>query len=83
MAQIETIEYLKMLRRMVVAAGNRVAQADEDELLMLKNICDLAYRILGESVRQQVRQGKSWSDIGRAFNISKQTAHQKWGKYSK
>lgn len=78
---VETMEYAKMLRRMIRAYAYRVAEADPEdltEMLELRRAFDAAVRA---AVRGQRKlQGRSWADIGAAAGITREAAYQKWGR---
>ena len=78
---VETTEYLGMLRRMIRAAGRRVADADELEmaaLLELRDELETAVRlaVLG----QRATLGRSWAWVGSALGITRQAAQQRYGR---
>lgn len=56
------------------------------ELLRLARLCDeLARglrRLAGDYVDEARRRGATWSDVGNAYNVTAQTAHQRFGKTS-
>lgn len=75
---VETMDYLSMLRRMIRAAGRRVAESDEPELAALLALrLDLDAAITA-AVQGQHEGGRSWSAIGAAGGMSKQAAAKRW-----
>lgn len=76
---VETTEYLSMLRRMIRAAGRRVAEADEDELAGLLALRAELDNAVTAAVHGQLAAGRSWTFIGEACGISKQAAFKRWG----
>lgn len=75
---VETMSFLGMVRRMIRAAGRRVALADEfelAELLALRGELDAA---IATAVTGQHEGGRSWSEIGAAAGMSKQAAAKRW-----
>ncbi len=75
---VETMDYLSMLRRMLAAAGRRVADADEPELaslLALRADLDQAIQV---AVDGQRSTGRSWAAIGLAAGMTRQAAHERW-----
>lgn len=54
------------------------------ELLLLARLCDeLARglrRLAVDYVDEARRRGATWSDVGSAYNVAAQTAHQRFGK---
>lgn len=70
------------LRRMIAAQGRRVADADPVDLADLHSlhaVLDEAEEIAVAGMR---RRGVSWTDIGDAVGMRKQSAHQRWGHLS-
>lgn len=75
----ETGEWLSMLRRMIAAAGRRVADADEVELGTLLGLRDDLEKAIAEAVRGQRNRGVSWAFIASASGTTRQAAQQRWG----
>lgn len=75
---VETTEYLAMLRRLIRAAGRRVADADEVELAGLLSIQQDLDQAIRHAVDGQRALGKSWSAIASAAGTTKQAAHARW-----
>lgn len=80
---VETGDFLAMLRRMLRAAGRRVAEGDEVELADLAALRDDLEAVIVASVAAWRAQGRSWSSIGDALGISKQGAQQRYGRGGK
>ncbi|OJX70038.1 hypothetical protein [uncultured Microbacterium sp.] len=76
--KVETSEYLRMLARMLAAAGRRVAEADEDELAQLVALRDVLESAIEAGVRGQRASGSSLAQIGRGLGVSKQAVHKRW-----
>lgn len=76
----ETSEWLTMLRRMIAAAGRRVADADEVELGMLLGLHHDLENAIAEAVSGQRARGRSWAYIASAMGITRQAAQQRWGE---
>ena len=74
------MDYLGMLRRMIRAAGRRVAAADEDELAELVRLRAELDAALEVAARGQNAAGRSWAFIGEAVGISKQAAMKRWAE---
>lgn len=75
---VETPEFLAMLSRQIKAAGRRVAEADEPELAQLATLVDELDQAMRTAITGQRASGRSWTDIGRALGITKQTAHERY-----
>ncbi len=78
--RVETSEYLEMLRRMIAAAGRRVAIADEEELAQLVSLRDALEEAIEVGVRGQRATGSSLAQIGRGLGVSRQAVHKRWGR---
>jgi hypothetical protein len=75
---VETHEFLKMLRRMVRAAGTRVGRADPEdlaELIAIRIDLDAAIQRAVDGLRED---GFTWQSIGDATGTSRQAALMKW-----
>lgn len=79
---VETPEFLGMVRRMLRAAGRRVAQGDEVELSALADLKDEVDGVIGQAVAAWRTQGRSWATIGEALGVSKQAAQQRYGRFN-
>ena len=77
---VETTDFLKMLLRMIRAAGRRVADADEHELRMLAHLRSAFEESIETAVEGQRAKGRSWAHIGLALGITRQAAFQRYGK---
>lgn len=78
---VETTEYLAMVRRMLRAAGRRVADSDPEdlaELLALQADLDQAIATAVHGMRNT--HGASWADIARATGTTRQAAAMRWGR---
>lgn len=78
--KVETAEYVAMLRRMIAAAGRRVAAGDAwdlAELVTLRASLDDAIHTAVVGLREQ--SGHSWAEIARPLGVTKQAAAQRWG----
>jgi len=79
--EVETVDYLAMVRRLIRAAAKRVGDADEIELAELVELRDHLEEAITEAVTiQRVRWDRSWADIGRGLGISRQAAQQHYGR---
>jgi hypothetical protein len=75
---VETLDYLAAVRRMMRAAGRRVADADEAELAELLAIRAEVDEAIDRAVAGWRAQGRSWAIIGAAAGMSKQAAFKRW-----
>ena len=79
-APMEAARYLAQLRDLMERSGRKVAEADPEDLthlLALQAVLDQAITV---AVRgQRARWQRSWADIGRGANITRQAAQQRWG----
>lgn len=79
---IETPEYAAMMRRMLRAWGERVADADPEDLAELITFREQLNQVTGTAIaRMRVERGASWADIARAGGITRQAAHERWSRY--
>lgn len=77
---VETSDYLAMMRRLLRAAARRVGDADEIELAELVELREHLEAAITEAVLiQRGRWGRSWADIGRGLGITRQAAQQHYG----
>lgn len=77
---IETTEYLQMVRRMLRAAGRRVADADEIELADLMDMRNDLEEAIKVAVHGQRSTGRSWEHIAVAAGTSRQAAFARYAK---
>ena len=79
MRKVETSEWLKMLARVIRAAGRRVAEADEHELAQLVQLRGQLEESIKVAIQGQRSSGRSWAHIGQALGLSRQGAFQRYG----
>jgi hypothetical protein len=77
---VETEKYLRGVARMIRAAGKRVGDADEAELVQLVGLRDVLEEAIGSAVQGQRSIGRSWAYVGRVMGMSRQAAAQRWGR---
>lgn len=77
----ETVDYIEAIGRMVRSAGRRVGEADMDELRALLDLRAEIDDVIAQAVTS-VREngGYSWAAIGEAAGITRQSAHERWGR---
>lgn len=77
----ENDEYREMMTRMVRAHGRRVIEGGNiEDLAHLRDLRDQIDTAMGEVARAVQASGRSWSEIGGALGMTKQSAHQRFGK---
>ncbi|MCL2790868.1 MAG: hypothetical protein FWD79_09530 [Desulfobulbus sp.] len=79
MRKVETSEWLKMLSRMIRAAGRRVADCDEHELAQLVRLRAELDDAINSAIQGQRSSGRSWAHIGLALGLSRQGAFRRYG----
>lgn len=79
MSKVETSDWLKMMSRMIRAAGRRVADSDEHELAQLVALRNQLEESIRFAIDGQRSSGRSWEHIGRALGLSRQGAYQRYG----
>lgn len=77
---VETDQFLKFARRILRAAGKRVAEADEVELADLAALRTDVDNVIADAVDTWRKQGRSWATIGEALGMTKQGAQQRYGR---
>ena len=76
----ETTEYAGMVRRIVLAHGRRVADADEVDLAELVAIRDVLEQAIATAVQgQRENHGASWADVARGLGTTRQYAQRVYG----
>jgi len=78
--QVETLDYLKMVARMVRAAAKRVGDGDEAELAALALLRDQIETAVRDAIQAQLEQGKSWAEIGNALGTTRQGAFRRYAR---
>lgn len=75
---VETTDFLAMIARLLASAGERVAEADPEELAQLLELRRLVDDAILEAVRGLRAGGTTWEDIGAAAGTSRQAAIMRW-----
>jgi len=79
--ETETMDYAKMMLRMVRAYSRRVADGDPDDLTdMLAVAAELDAQIALAVQGNRDKHGRSWADIAAGAGITRQAAQQRWGR---
>lgn len=76
---VENDAYIAFGRRVIAAAGRRVAAGDVDGLPELAALAGRVDDALAAAVTGLRAAGYSWSDIAVRLRITRQAAHQRWG----
>lgn len=77
---VETPDYVAFAKRIIRAAGKRVAQGDEWELTELLSLRDEVETAIATAVEGLRAQGHSWQYIADGLGITRQSAHQSYAK---
>lgn len=79
--EVETTDYLKFCRRILRAAGRRVAEGDPIDLADLVEVRRELDEVIGTAVvGMRERYGYSWTEIGRELGVTRQSAQQTYGR---
>lgn len=76
---MENTAYTAFGRRVIAAAGRRIAHGDVDGLPELATLAAAVDDALVTAVRGLRAAGYSWTEIAARLGISRQAAHQRWG----
>lgn len=76
--EVETLDYVKMTKRLIRSAGSRVGESDEFELAALVTLRRDLDDAIAAAVAGQRSYGKSWSKIGAALGTTREAAWQRW-----
>lgn len=79
----ETMDFLKMIGRMINATSKRVGLADEHELTAMYGLKLQMDQALQDAIQRQIAEGKSWSQIGAALGMTKQGAFRRFSIVSR
>lgn len=77
---VETPDYVAFARRIIRAAGRRVATGDDWELAELLSLRAEVEDAIGVAVEGLREQGHSWAYIADGLGITRQSAHERYGK---
>jgi hypothetical protein len=75
-----TVEFVRMTRRMVAAAGRRVGHADAEDLRELAGLRADVERAISAACIGMHEDGYSWKSIGEALGTTGQAAYMRYGK---
>ena len=76
----DTADYFHMLRRMLKAAGERLAYADPVDLRELAALEDAVHEMVCRGVAGMRSCGFSWREIGEGLGTTGQGASKRWGR---
>jgi hypothetical protein len=74
-----TIEFVRMTRRMVAAAGRRVAKADTDELAELVALREGVEDAIAVALAGMKHTGYSWAELGEVMGTTGQAVNMRYG----
>jgi hypothetical protein len=77
---IENSEYAAFARRILRAYSRRIATGDVESLTHLINLADDINDAIQQAVNGLRASGYSWAEIGVRLGITRQAAHQRWGR---
>jgi hypothetical protein len=72
------MDFVKLVRRLVRRAGERVGDADEYELAELVGIRTELELAIRTAIDGQRSVGRSWAHIGNALGITRQSAQERY-----
>lgn len=75
---VENGDFFDMVNRMITAAGKRTGKGDEFELREMVLLKQNVETQLRNAVHAQIRDGKSWADIGFALGMTRQAAFKRF-----
>jgi DNA-directed RNA polymerase specialized sigma24 family protein len=76
----ENTDYAGFVTRVLRAHGRRVAEGDIEALTELSTLSAQLDQAITEAITGLRATGYSWSEIAARLGITKQAAHQRWGK---
>lgn len=76
----ENDEFAAMATRIMNALIRRAASGDPEDLLLLRQVIDHTEAGLAIAVSGLRSQGHSWSEVGDALGMTKQSAWERFGK---
>jgi hypothetical protein len=79
---VENDAYTAFGRRVIRAAGRRIATGDVDGLPHLAALAADLDAAIGDAVAGLRAEGYSWAEIASRLGITRQAAQQRWGSAS-
>lgn len=80
MSAVETPDYVAFARRIIRAAGRRVAAGDDWELAEILSLRDEVEDAIAAGVAGLRAQGHSWAYIADGLGVTRQTAYERYSK---
>ena len=77
---VETPDYVAFARRIIRAAGKRVAEGDEWELAELLSLRDEVEDAITTAVGGMRERGESWQYIADGLGVKRQSAQERYGE---
>ena len=75
---VENEEFTAFSRRILRAAGRRIAAGDVEALPALAGLAVELDAAIGDAVTGLRAHGYSWAEIASRLGVTKQAAHQRW-----
>jgi hypothetical protein len=79
---VENDEFTAFSRRILRAAGRRIAAGDVDALPQLAALADDLDAAISDAVTGLRAAGYSWGEIAARLGVTRQAAHQRWADSS-
>ncbi|MBN9097011.1 MAG: hypothetical protein J0I49_02690 [Pseudonocardia sp.] len=76
---VENAEFTAFGRRIIRAAGRRIAAGDVEALPALAALSADLDAAIGDAVLGLRAAGYSWAEIASRLGVSRQAVHQRWG----
>lgn len=73
-------EFMAFTRRILRAASRRMSMADPEDLADLVALRAAVDEAIDNAAKSVHAGGSSWTQIGAATGMSRQAAHQRWGR---
>lgn len=77
---VETPDYVAFARRIIRAAGRRVATGDDWELAEILSLREEVEDAIAAGVAGLRAQGHSWAYIADGLGVTRQTAYERYAK---
>jgi hypothetical protein len=77
---VENDEFAAFVRRVIRAWGRRVAAGDVDAVADMAAAAGELDTVLRDAVAGLRAKGYSWAEIAARLGVTRQAAHQRWGR---